>query len=242
MFGRKKDENLEEYNEKYASKYDDDYIAPSKEYRSECDHDHEQSYSNINTVRECEHDHEQTYNDADTEQKPYDDYVNIENFFEKMLYQGEHLLWVGSRWNAKVSANLQLKQKTPASVYIFLAGVGCFILGFCFLPMLILGIVLMFIGGTSSKKNGTVAVMYAVTDQRVIISNSWEHSSISMKDITKVEHSSSSDSTGNVYITTDNIYSGGQKSTVNGYVMTLQGISDPARVEGIINDAIHGFF
>jgi hypothetical protein len=45
-----------------------------------------------------------------------------------------------------------------------------------------------------------------------------------------------------VYITTDNIYSGGQKSTVNGYVMTLREINDPARVEGIINDAIHGFF
>lgn len=242
MFGRKKDENLEEYNEKYASKYDDDYIAPSKEYRSECDHDHEQSYSNINTVRECEHDHEQTYNDADTEQKPYDNYVNIENFFEKMLYQGEHLLWVGSKGNAPVSANLQLKQKTPASVYIFLAGVVCFVLGFCLLPFLIVGILLMVIGGGKAKKSGqTVVDMYALTDQRIIVSNAWDNSSIALKDIIKVERSSNG-SVGDVYITTDNIYSGGQKSTVNGYVMTLREINEPARVEGIINDAIHGFF
>ena len=53
MFGRKNNEDYDDYNEKYASKYDDDYIAPSKEYREECDHSHEQ-----------------TYEDADTEQKP----------------------------------------------------------------------------------------------------------------------------------------------------------------------------
>lgn len=242
MFGWKKDENLEEYNERYAAKYDDDYIAPSEEYRSECDHDHEQSYSNINTVRECEHDHEQTYNDADTEQKPYDNYLNIENFFEKMLVQGEHLLWVGSKGNAPVSADLSLQREKPASAYVFFAGAALFVIGFCFLPFLIAGILLMIIGSKLSGKNGFAAVMYALTDQRIIVSNTWDNSSIALKDITKVGHYINRNNAGNVYIYTNNVYSKGQKMTANGYTMTLQDISDPARVESIINDAINGFF
>ena len=34
MFGRR-DEDYEEYNERYAAKFDDDYIAPSRDYRRE---------------------------------------------------------------------------------------------------------------------------------------------------------------------------------------------------------------
>ena len=30
MFGRRKEEDYEEYNERYAAKYDDDYIAPKR--------------------------------------------------------------------------------------------------------------------------------------------------------------------------------------------------------------------
>ena len=89
VFGRRRDEDYDEYNEKYASKYDDDYIAPSHDYRRECTHsheqtyedmddlwecrhDHEQTYQNVTEVRECDHSHEQTYDDADYEQRPYD--------------------------------------------------------------------------------------------------------------------------------------------------------------------------
>lgn len=244
MFGRKKDENLEEYNERYASKYDDDYIAASDEYRSECDHDHEQSYSNINTVRECEHNHEQTYNDADAEQHPYDNYANIENFFEKMLYQGEHLLWVGSRWNAKFSMDNQVEKKMPLGIYLLLIGVVFIVLGFCVTPLLIAGILLFLTGCIANKNNGlnSSPVLYAVTDQRIIISHSWDNSSIALKDIKHIEHSVKGNNTGDVYITTENVYSGGQKAALKGYVMTIQGITDPARVESIINDAIHGYF
>lgn len=244
MFSRKNDGNLEEYNEKYASKYDDDYIAPSEEYRSECDHDHEQSYSNINTVRECEHNHEQTYNDADTEQYSYDNYANIENYFEKMLFQGEHLLWVGSRGNAKFSMDKQIEQKIPLSAYLLITGVVLIAWGFCMTPLLIAGVLLIVLGCITNKNKatGAVPVLYALTDQRIIITNTWDNSSISLKDIKHIEHSVKGNNTGDVYITTDNVYSGGQKAALNGYVLTIQGITDPARVESIINDAIHGFF
>lgn len=73
MFGKRKTDDYDEYNEKYSSKYDDDYIAPSKEYRSECDHDHEQTYSDIDDVRDCDHSHGQTYSNLDDVRKYYHD-------------------------------------------------------------------------------------------------------------------------------------------------------------------------
>lgn len=73
MFGKRKTEDYDEYNEKYSSKYDDDYIAPSKEYRSECDHDHGQTYSDIDDIRDCDHSHGQTYSNLDDVRKARQD-------------------------------------------------------------------------------------------------------------------------------------------------------------------------
>ena len=245
MFGRRKDENLEEYNEKYAAKYDDDYIAPSEEYRSECDHDHEQSYSNINTVRECEHNHEQTYNDADTEQKPYDNYVNIENFFEKMLVQGEHLIWVGSRGNAKISADATFSPKNNNGKNLFIISFIMTLIGIFFhflYPLAIIGILMIVILFLFVPKTVAAVELYALTDQRVILSNSWDSTSVSLKDIKAVHHKLSGKNTGDVCLTTDHIYSNGQKTTLEGYLLTLRDINDPARVAGVINDVLNGFF
>ncbi len=258
MFGRKREDDYDAYNEKYASKYDDDYIAPSKEYRSEqsndrertysdttavkeCDHDHEQTYSDINTVRECDHSHEQTYEDADSEQRPYDDYANLESFFERMLERGEHLIWVGSRKNAKVTPDVMNGQKKTVGPSIASVGLILFITGFCFWPLVIVGGLLIVVGSVLSPKIHTNMV-YALTDKRVIISDMANHTSIALKDITKVERTMLGNNMGNVYITTKNVYRGSQRASFGGYRQTLYEINDPARVQRIINDAIHGLF
>lgn len=258
MFGFRKDEDLENYNEKYASKYDDDYIAPSEEYRSECSHDHEQTYSDVTDVGECEHSHEQTYSDinevreyehhdvqtysdADSEQKPYDDYVILENFFEKMLYQGEHLIWVGSRGNAKMSANKSFQEKSAGS-NLFIICVIVMIAGFFISYLLPVGVILLIAASAASPKKNKDGSFYALTNKRVIVSDGWDNSSVSLQMIKHVEHKLIGNNTGNVYITTDRMYYRSQRAKDNGFIMTFQNIVDPARVESLLNDAIHGFF
>ena len=102
MFGRKKSDDYDEYNESVNAKYDDDYIRDNKEYRDECSHSHEQTYKNYDSHKEqkeyreeCEHSHEQTYEDFSEELNPYDELNELEKFFEPMLDDGEHILWCG---------------------------------------------------------------------------------------------------------------------------------------------------
>ena len=146
MFGRKNDD-YDEYNEKYAAKYDDDYIAPSHEYRSECDHSHEQSYANINDVRECDHSHEQsyanindvrecghsheqTYEDSDYEQHPYDDYASLESRFQPFLAPGEHLLWVGGHDKKSPKPPTERKKDKKALTILIIISAVLIVSGF----------------------------------------------------------------------------------------------------------------
>ncbi|MCR5599562.1 MAG: hypothetical protein K6G33_02305 [Ruminococcus sp.] len=257
MFGRKREEDYDDYNEKYASKYDDDYIAPSKEYRSEqindrertysdmtavreCDHDHEQTYSNINTVRECEHNHEQTYEDADSEQHQYDDYASLENFFEGMLERGERLVWVGSKNNVKPSSNTGKNPKQPVGLYIMFTGIALLVAGACS-PMLIIFGLLLIVAGVVSMTKSSMTAFYALTNNRVIIAGTSGTSSVALNDIIKVERSMLGKNMGNVYITTRLMYRGSQRAG-SSFRLALYEINDPARVERILNDAIQGFF
>ena len=160
MFGKKNNEDYEDYNEKYASKYDDDYVAPSHEYREECDHSHEQSYSDINEVRECDHSHEQTYEDADTEQKPYDKRVSLENSMEKLLAPNEHLLWAGGTIKA-------FSRRSGMGTKLLVAGLVMFLFGdFITMWMSMLGVLILTLGICLMVLEKRYA--YAVTDIRVI--------------------------------------------------------------------------
>ena len=178
MFGRKRDEDYEDYNEKYAAKYDDDYIAPSKEYRSECDHSHEQSYSNINDVSECDHSHEQTYEDADSEQKPYDDRVSLESSMEMLLAPNEHLLWTGGSIRAASSKN-------NSAAVVFAAGIAMFFIGGMLVWWIsLLGMAVLCLGVCLMVRN--FASAYAVTDIRVIVARNGRNMSVPLAWINRV--------------------------------------------------------
>lgn len=255
MFRKNREENYDEYNDKYSSKYDDDYIAPSEEYRSECDHDHEQTYSNINTVAECKHSHEQTYDDADAEQRPYDhsheqtnnnadaeqrpyvNYVELNNFFGRILEKGEKLIWAGSRHNVKPPTDNILDKNESKGKELIFTGLILFIFGMCVIPLVILGVVLMILGATKLSKNDATISLYALTDRRVIIACNLGVSSVPLNSIIKVEHSADS-----VYITSDSFYHNGQHIKAGAHKSSLLEINDPARVEKLIQDAMNGIY
>lgn len=230
MFGRKKDEDYDDYNEKYAAKYDDDYIAPSKEYRSECDHSHEQSYSNINDVRECDHSHEQTYEDADSEQKPYDDRVSLESSMERLLAPNEHLLWTGGSIRAASSKNNNGSGVLAAGIVMFFIG------GMLVWWISLLGMAVLCLGVCLMVRNSVSA--YAVTDIRVIVVRNGRNMSVPLAWINRVSGGDSANSV--LALSLDhpvNAYPGSSNKTRS---LMMYRISDAPRVKRIINDAVMG--
>ena len=129
MFRKKRDEEYDEYNDRYSAKYDDDYIAPSEEYRSECDHDHEQTYPDLDTVAEHEYSHEQNYYGSAAEQRSYDHSAELERFFGRILGQGEKLIWAGSRNNVKPPPDNNLNKHEVIGKDLILAGFILFFIG-----------------------------------------------------------------------------------------------------------------
>lgn len=230
MFGRKRDEDYDDYNEKYAAKYDDDYIAPSKEYRSECDHSHEQSYSNINDVSECDHSHEQTYEDADSEQKPYDDRVSLESSMERLLAPNEHLLWTGGSIRAASSKN-------NSAAGVFAAGIAMFFIGGMLVWWIsLLGMAVLCLGVCLMVRNSASA--YAVTDIRVIVVRNGRNMSVPLAWINRVNGGDSANSV--LALSLDhpvNAYPGSSNKT---RTLMMYKISDAPRVKRIINDAVMG--
>lgn len=243
MFGRRRDEDYDAYNEKYSSKYDDDYIAPSEEYRSECshsheqtydditnvedcDHSHEQTYDDITNVRECDHDHEQTYNDVDREQRTYDNYVSLESRFEKLLMPNEHLLWAGGKDNLNQKNN----NAKLGSVLLVLS-----IILMCTVVMAVVGIIMLVVSIT--MLSGSTAGLYGITDKRVIMLDASGNNFIGLDNIKNISTSVSNNGKGNLIISLRHHFKKNNKviTTVGMY-----GISDPKRVERILNDAIHG--
>ena len=270
MFRKKREEEYDEYNDRYSAKYDDDYIAPSEEYRSECDHDHEQTYSDLDTVAECDHDHEQTYSDLDTvaecdhdheqtypdldtvaeheysheqnyygsaaEQRSYDHSAELERFFGRILGQGEKLIWAGSRNNVKPPPDNKLNKHEVIGKDLVLAGFILFFAGFCFIPLAILGMVLMLLGGRKLSKNNASITLYALTDRRVITVCNNNISSIALHNIIAVDYSLLGGDMGSVYITSNSVYMNGQNLDVGGYKMSFLEINEPARVEKLISE------
>ncbi len=258
MFGRKKYDSYDEYNEKNAAKYDDDYIAPSDEYRRdcthsheqtyedmddiwECRHSHEQSYQNINEVRECDHSHEQTYADADTEQRPYDNYNSIESMFETYLEPNEHLLWAGGSGDpAKQNQESMKKDSTPGLVFVILGFILIFscigtVIG---VVMFIIGIVLM------AKKFDTG--LYAVTDKRIMQYTYGQFKSAGLQRIISTNASMSGNNTGKLTINLRGMLDSAESTRYNQIdgagrtLIVIKNIQDPVRVKQIIDDACAG--
>lgn len=242
MFGRRKDEDYDDYNERYAARYDDDYIAPSKEYRTECGHSHEQSYDNINNVRECDHSHEQTYNDADSEQISYDSYASLESRFEPLLAPNEHLLWVGG-YDKKTPApkGSPAASRSKAVAGLVISGV-LFLTGFCslsefmcFLSPAAFILAIVFLVKLTNASNG----VHAITDMRVItIGLNGYPAYYLLKDIKNISVITNNKNYGNVFFDTRTAAMNSQMQANTR--RSMNGVQDPARVKRILEDAVRG--
>ncbi|WP_024861336.1 hypothetical protein [Ruminococcus flavefaciens] len=242
MFGRRKEEDYDEYNEKYAAKYDDDYIAPSKEYRQECGHSHEQSYSNINTVEECHHSHEQTYNDADIEQHSYDSYASLESRFQPFLVSNEHLLWVGGYDKKSPKPVQQRKKDRKARTILILISIALIVLGCITNALCALSFIgfIMLIITLVSAAGGFNQGIYAITDMRVINVRNNRPVFAPLVEISNINAVTGSNNTGYVTYNTRRPVRVGQQAQNGGYRSVISNINDPQRVKRILQDAVHG--
>ncbi len=215
MFGKKNNEDYEDYNEKYASKYDDDYVAPSHEYSE---------------VRECGHSHEQTYEDADTEQKPYDKRVSLENSMEKLLAPNEHLLWAGGTVKA-------FRRSGSKGTTLLVAGLVMFLFGdFITMWMSMLGVLILTLGVCLMVLEKRYA--YAVTDIRVIAVQGGKNISIPLGWIQYVSRLGTAD--GLLKLNLDFPVNSSPCSRDKTRIFTMYKISDAPRVQRIIEDASVG--
>ena len=232
MFGRKKNEDYDDYNEKYASKYDDDYIAPSKEYRAECDHSHEQSYSNVNNVRECDHSHEQTYEDADYEQRSYDNYASIESRFQPYLTANEHILWVGGHDKQSPAAKDDPTASRKGAVIGLIIGIILTIVGAVTCVLSLIGIVVIIISALCLS--GVFDALYAITDIRVITLQGGKVTNYHLRSLSNVRYISQQGNIG--YVTFENNSMRGPNGVP--YSCRIGKVHDPARVSRILSDAV----
>ena len=258
MFGRKKYDSYDDYNERNAAKYDDDYIAPSDEYRRECTHSHEQtyedmddlwecrhsheqSYPNINEVRECDHSHEQTYADADTEQRPYDNYNSIESMFEAYLELNEHLLWAGGSGDPAKQNPESMKKDSSPGLTILVIGIvlmfTCFA-AFIGLAFIVTGIVLLVMNIDQG--------LYAVTDKRIMQYTYGQFKSAGLQRIISTNASMSGNNTGKLTINLRGMLDSAESTRYNQIdgagrtLIVIKNIQDPVRVKQIIDDACVG--
>ena len=242
MFGRRKEEDYDEYNERYSAKYDDDYIAPQKEYRRECDHSHEQSYSNINNVRECDHSHEQTYNDVDYEQSSYDEYATLESRFQPFLVSNEHLLWAGGHDKKSPKPPQERKKDRKAYAILIVVSVAFIVLGClteaaCMLSFLgLIALIFTVIGASGGFNQG----IYAITDMRIINIKKNRPYFVPLEGVYNINAVTSGNNRGYVSYSTRHPVRMGQPMQNGEYRSVFSGINDPQRVKRILQDAVHG--
>lgn len=247
IFGRK--ENYDEYNEKYNAKYDDDYIREEKEYRSECGHDHGQTYKNEEYRAECDHthgqtyeekeyraecghDHGQTYENFNGEQQPYDELSELENKFAAKLAPDEYIMWCG-----KAEKDANLKEKGIGCL-------GCFGFGFMafalllliFIPIISIAIIIYMI--YLLRETDVKRRKYAITNKRFIVLNGEKIYSVPIGSIERVTYRSSPRNIGCVWFTCrDQINTGKQKII---FYNGIFAVKDPAKVCRIMEAAIAG--
>ena len=237
MFGRKKTEDYDEYNEKINAQYDDDYIRPSEESRRECSHDHEQTYQNYEsrqTYKDVES--KQTYEDYNAEQKGYDTLNSIEDKFTPHLRRGEMIVWLG-----QTEKNAPYKHRgifgcimlfpiawISLSLLTFLATFTASIFSALFSLFFIAAGIAIFIIMSHLGVN-----YYAITDQRVISVRGNYLTSTEFKYISHVKLIKSNDQIGSLEF---------RLSVPNGNVssmcMGIYGIKNPTIVQGILHNAM----
>jgi hypothetical protein len=237
MFGRKSGDDYEEYNQRQNAKYDDDYIRDTEEYREECTHSHEQSYSNFDmreTHREyreeCRHDHEQTYEDFNSELRPYDEFNETEKLFVPKLADGEYILWCGK---TEKTANSREKG-TGCSTGCLPLGIVAALILFPLFGMVSIGVIVMCI--IMMKSNGTKDRSYAITNYRYLSVKNGNYKSVPLNFISNVTSYSSPRNIGYVMFRVNQ--QSPQKPKNGNGTDGIFGVKEPDRVKQILKDAI----
>lgn len=212
---RRKNENYDEYNEKNNARYDDDYIRDEKEYRTECSHDHEQ-----------------TYEDFNSEQQPYDQYNKLEAAFAAELEPGERILWCG-----KTEKGANSVEKGTGCIGDFCVVMIIFsALMLILFPVLgfVLIVFMVYILREVNVKNRA----YAITDKHFIMLNRKKFYSVPIGSIGNVTYRSSPRNIGCVFFTL--LSTGNSEETKLNFNNGIFAVKDPERVCRIMKDAIAG--
>ena len=215
MFGRRKTEDYDEYNERVNAKYDDDYVREGKEYRAECTHSHEQTYEDYTSVRDCDHEHGQTYSNytkvdtpdydrVDTDRRSYDSVGTsrsydagdgqAKEFFESRLLQGEHILYVGKSKSSYVGGGCAKAFIVCFFFFFvhtfissFLQGLMSVVAGISSaVPELIALLITIALIVIALTKIGNVRSDFCITNKRLLIARGKNVLPVMLKDMTNV--------------------------------------------------------
>lgn len=230
MFGSKDD--YDEYNERTSAAYDDDYIAPTEEYRAD-------------TVSSDSVSHEREDNALGEETSEY-----LRGAFAPYLREGERLLYTFGR-DSRTDFGLN-KQRTGMNKIIGLSILGMFIV--CFLTFFIgffssgkasyIFIFLLFLLMPIAVFGGVTALIvwavklnnkadYAVTDRRILMLMSSYNNEMPYDNVTSVTFSVKRDGTGKVRIVSK---TGNQIS-----ILTIPCVKEPERLSNIIAEAVRNY-
>ena len=231
MFGRKKGDEYDEYNERQNAKYDDDYISDTEEYRYECTHSHEQTYEDYDVREECGHSHEQTYDDFNSEQKPYDELNEVERKFEKYLEDGEYILWCGAAVKDAKPNETGVGCAPGAARAILIAAILTIWLCTCLSIIAIIAIISMW------KKIDFRGREYAITNRRILELNGNNLNSVPLNCVRVIENKSSERNIGYIlYQRTDQPPKGAMYPASGG----ILAVREPEIVCNILKNAIDG--
>lgn len=212
---RRKNENYDEYNEKYNEKYDDDYIREEKEYRTECSHDHGQTYENFNS-----------------EQQPYNEHNELADKFAARLEPNEHILWCG-----KAEKGADPVEKGTGCIGDFCVVMIIFS-ALILILFPVLGIILILSMVYILRETNVKSRAYAITDKRFIMLNRKKFYSVPIGSIGNVAYRSSPRNIGCVFFTL--LSTGNSEETKLNFNNGIFAVKDPEKVCRIMKDAIAG--
>ena len=230
MFGRKKDEDFEDYNESRSSKYDDDYIAESEEYRSG--------------------DTEPNYAENDEEHEKFTD---PESIFGDKLKNGEKILWCAQEGGYKKTDKGRFKPDERKSKIANIISKTGLILAIVSIPiplpvfyvLMYVGFAVFLVGGffkaeyAPHSKRKRQVTYYALTTKRVIVLASLGNYSVYYRDISSTDFEFSSDKKhGDVHFVAKHILFENGKDHSGSLELKIFDIEDPDAVKVLLDKMI----
>lgn len=235
MFGRRRDEDYDRYNEEVNAKYDDDYIRDNDEYRDERRHDRGITYKNKEYRDECPHDHGITYETHDSNANVEEDYGALKAKFDKLMKEGEYVIWCGKPEKSAVLERFgvgNLGLLIPLIMIVIFTvlvfdSMESRLIGFSLQPLFYLVFIALF-----AKMLDRRMSIYAITNTRVLAVSMIGYSSMKLKNIGYIKSRLYANNTGDVVIRPSFGDLSGKRC--QGFF----NIKSPATVERILSDAV----